>query len=55
MKLTFNEPLLISPLATQDILMIHFKDTSLFISNTLNKPLDDEYRNLKKKVKRQMY
>jgi hypothetical protein len=51
-KISFDEPIQISPLVIQDMLMIYFNDTSFFISETLNKPLDDEYRNLKTKVKK---
>jgi hypothetical protein len=51
-KLTFDEPIQISPLVTQDMLMIYFNDTSFFISETLKKPLDDEYRELHTKVKK---
>jgi hypothetical protein len=54
-KLVFNEPLQISPLKTQDMLILNIKDKqSFFISETLGKDLDDKYTILTTKVKRQM-
>ena len=54
-KLVFFEPLQISPLAVQDRLVLNLNDTSIFfVSETLKKPLDDKYKVLTTKIKRQM-
>ena len=54
-KLVFLEPLEISPLKVQDSLVLHIKDKQgFFISETLNKDLDDQFCTLETKVTRQM-
>jgi hypothetical protein len=53
-KLVFDEPLQISPLKVQDSLILNFKETIFFRSKTLDKFLDDNYRILDTKVRRQM-
>ena len=54
-KLVFLEPLEISPLKVQDSLVLHIKDKqAFFISETLNKDLDDQFCTLETKVTRQM-
>jgi hypothetical protein len=54
-KIKFDFPLQISPLKTQDQLVLHIKDkVFFFISETLQQDLDDKYCTLLTKVTRQM-
>ena len=54
-KLYFLEPLQISPLKIQDTLVLNFNETAnFFVSKTLKKPLDENYKILSSKIKRQM-
>ena len=53
-KLNFSSPLSISPLLTQDTLMVKFRDLNFFYSLEVNDFLDSRYRILSTPLKRQV-
>jgi uncharacterized protein YktA (UPF0223 family) len=50
----FNDPVNISPLSEQDILVVHFKSTEFFYSETVSQNLNKKYVTMRSGVKKQL-